>query len=66
MDKHMENTQSKAERSADEWAATGRKAANLAMDETGKNYQAVEQHLETAKLCFEMEQKLRKMLMTHD
>jgi hypothetical protein len=49
-----------SERSADEWAALGREALNLAMDaiQAGKPGTA-EEHRKTAKLAFDMEIRLR-------
>ena len=53
---------SASERSADEWATAGRKAANMAMDETEHgHFGCAEDHRKTMQLCFDMELKLRQM-----
>ena len=53
---------SASERSADEWAATARKAMNLAMDASERGHEGTAvYHRTTAKLCFECEHSLRVM-----
>lgn len=53
---------SASEKSADEWAAAGRKAANMAMAASERGHEGTAiYHRTTAKLCFECEHSLRVM-----
>ena len=56
------STCSASERSADQWAETGRKAANLAIEAVERgNHGTAEGHRKTASMCFDMETRLRQM-----